>query len=232
VLNTFIELARDPRLIPGVYQYCDEWCDICPVANRCLAFRCTAAYRKQRGRRDGEPTFRTTAEAAAFTRAVAAAQGLELPDFEAPGRGRTTASGFPARDPLAERAWQYAVTVSMWLVFEPGELRQMRQGGVPSPEEVVLWYHLRIYLKLGRALLARERLAGTKWEHDESNGCAKLVLVSVQRSRKALMQLKRTAASDTVDTLLPMLDLVEQGIHERFPNARSYVRAGLDVTVG
>jgi hypothetical protein len=230
VVKTFTELARDTRLIPGVHHYCDEWCDMCPVTSRCLAFRCTAAYRRERGRRDGEPTFRSSAEAIEFTRALAAAEGLETPQLDAiaGGRGHTLRTS----DRLADTAWRYALAVSMWLVLSPGELRQMRSASAPSPEEVVLWYHLRIYLKLVRALVARDRQAGRKSLDEESNGCAKLTLVSVQRSRKALMQLRRSAASDTVEKLLPLLDEIERGVQERFPNARAYLRVGLDVPSG
>jgi len=30
------ELAGDPRFIPGVYNYCDRWCERCALASRCL----------------------------------------------------------------------------------------------------------------------------------------------------------------------------------------------------
>src|SRR5574342_347352 len=32
------QLARDPRFIPGVYNYCDRWCERCPLSNRCLTY--------------------------------------------------------------------------------------------------------------------------------------------------------------------------------------------------
>ncbi|MBN2492247.1 MAG: hypothetical protein JXQ29_15480 [Planctomycetes bacterium] len=33
------DLAADPRLIPGVYHYCDHWCARCGLTARCLRFR-------------------------------------------------------------------------------------------------------------------------------------------------------------------------------------------------
>ena len=30
------QLAADPRFIPGVYNYCDRWCERCPLSNRCF----------------------------------------------------------------------------------------------------------------------------------------------------------------------------------------------------
>jgi hypothetical protein len=62
----FLAIARDPSIIPGVHHYCDEWCDFCPVPKRCLAYRCTAEFRAERGRAPGEPTFTGLEEAITF----------------------------------------------------------------------------------------------------------------------------------------------------------------------
>jgi hypothetical protein len=240
--RTFVEIARDPRLIPGVHHYCDEWCEVCPVTSRCLAFRCTAAYRKERGLRQDEPTFQTTADAIAFTHSLAAAEGRTTPELDALLAAGSASAGFKTADRLADLAWQYAVGVSLWLVITPDELRLLRSGPTPSPEEVVLWHHLRIYLKLTRALVAKERLgepkarlalprsdSGPDRALEEINGSAKLTLVAVQRSRKALQQLRKSAAGDTASTLVALLDRLERGLDERFPTARAFVRVGLDV---
>src|SRR3990170_91122 len=32
------DLAEDPRFIPGIYNYCDRWCERCPFTARCLTF--------------------------------------------------------------------------------------------------------------------------------------------------------------------------------------------------
>jgi len=31
-------LAEDPKFIPGIYNYCDRWCERCPLNSRCLNF--------------------------------------------------------------------------------------------------------------------------------------------------------------------------------------------------
>ena len=36
----FLAIARDPRIIPGVHHYCNEWCDYCPVTARCCGYLC------------------------------------------------------------------------------------------------------------------------------------------------------------------------------------------------
>src|SRR5262245_60958191 len=36
-------LARDPEIIPGIYEACDQWCIYCQASRHCLAFRATNA---------------------------------------------------------------------------------------------------------------------------------------------------------------------------------------------
>ncbi len=46
--DTLDRLAADPGLIPGIYNYCDRWCERCPFTGRCLSFqmdRATGAHR-------------------------------------------------------------------------------------------------------------------------------------------------------------------------------------------
>src|SRR5687767_6783463 len=39
--SILLELARDPTLIKGIYDTCDQWCMYCGATERCLAFRCS-----------------------------------------------------------------------------------------------------------------------------------------------------------------------------------------------
>ena len=103
------------------------------------------------------------------------------------------------------------------------------EGG-PNPWEVLLWYHLRIYMKLFRALVARDRgAAGLSTRPDEAVGCAKLALTSIARSRAALRTLGEALEAAPREQLDGLLDALERGIDERFPAARSFVRIGIDV---
>jgi hypothetical protein len=219
----FLAIAQDPWIIPGVHHHCDEWCDYCPVPERCLEFRCTAAFRQQHRRRDADSTFASMEEAIAFTRELAALDGSSTEELDAllakPGGG----SGLETTDPLASAAWEYAVGAAfLFTARSMSHLGKGRRAATPAPEEVVLWHHLRIYMKLVRALVSRSV--------DDANGCAKLVLVSAQKSRSALTAV-RASGRDAVDPLIAALEELERGIERRFPMARGYVRAGLDCPV-
>lgn len=33
-----LKMAEDPRFIPGIYNYCDRWCERCPFTMRCMLY--------------------------------------------------------------------------------------------------------------------------------------------------------------------------------------------------
>lgn len=225
----FLAIARDPRIIPGVHQHCDEWCDYCPVTGRCLAFRCMAEFRRQHGQSRADPPFTSVEAAVTFTRELAAIEGTPTEELDAlladpPGR-----SGLETSDPLASVAWEYAVGVAVALTATGREVAttQPRPSG-PEPEDVVAWYHLRIYLSVLRALISRENPPGFTYRMEEATGSAKLALVSMERSRRALQSMGSGANDVEISGLMALLDVLERGLDERFPSARSFLRIGLD----
>ena len=230
--TTFLAIAKDPSIIPGVHHHCDEWCDYCPLTARCLTFRCTAEFRKQRGR-TGAETFESLDEIVQFTRDVAAAEGAkthELDELVAhPGR-----SGIKTADPLAERALGFAASVEAAigpriLTIASAPVQQPE----PPPETILVYCHLRIYMRVFRALVARDReRAGLPVTEDEALGSAKLALAMIERTKRALQQLREMVedAEDAAvsDHFIVTLEEIECGLDERFPAARHFVRLGLD----
>jgi hypothetical protein len=226
----FIAIAADPRIIPGVHHHCDEWCDYCDVSDRCLAFRCTNEYRKAQARMQGQETFAID-EAVTFTRDVSAAEGVSTPALDAL-LGNRSAPPEVTADPLARSAWDYAVAIA--LAFGPqlfsGPDNRPRRDEAPSPEEIVLWYHLRIYMRVFRAVAAIHSAGLRADDPDEALGSAKLALYSLNRSKQALTVLAESGQPN-VGELRVRLDAVEYGLRQRFPRADSYIRIGLDAPV-
>jgi hypothetical protein len=228
----FLAIARDPAIIPGVHHYCDEWCQYCPVTHRCLGFRCTEEFRRQRGRRGSDATFVSMEEALSFTRQLAALDGSPTEDLDAivanlPGR-----SGLHTVDPLASVAWEYAVSAAFLFTDQAMAIigNGPRASG-PAPEEIVLWHHLRIYMKLVRALISLDPVQDGDHRVEDANGCAKLTLASIGRSKEALASLRVEENARGIDPLMANLTALERGIDERFPRARAFVRVGLDCPV-
>jgi hypothetical protein len=231
----FFAIAQDPRIIPGVHHYCDEWCDYCPVTRRCLGFLCVEAFRRDRGRTEAEETFANVDEAFEFTRQLAAIEGRrtdELDELLAHPPGQ---SGVRTDDPLAERALDYAARAELLLLPIALRLASRRSSrspfGLPSPEEVAVWYHLRIYMTMFRALVSAASDCAGGRRSDDARGCAKLAMVSIDRSRVALEMLRATFGADQVDPLIAILAELDRGMEQRFPDARAFVRPGLDCPV-
>jgi hypothetical protein len=227
----FSTIARDPAIIPGVHHHCDEWCDYCPVTSRCLAFRCMAEFRKQHGRPDAGVPFVNIEEAMAFTRELAAIEGIPTDELDALAASRPGQSGVGTSDPLVAVAWDYAVRAALFMRPVAPTLARLRPvPGGPQPAQVVLWYHLRIYMVTFRALVERDQGRGADCSA-HATGCAKLALVSVQRSRAALQALRSAGDEAEIQGLIALLETLERGVDERFPLARGFVRPGLDCPV-
>jgi hypothetical protein len=233
----FLAIAQDPRIIPGVHHYCDEWCTYCPVTARCLAFRCTEEFKKQHGRGDNDPTFANMDEAVAFTRELSAIEGVRTDELDALVSRPPGKSGLETSDPIASIAWEYAVRAGHLMTPVAQEIASMPRepsAGAPGAIETLLWYHLRIYMKVVRALVGLETSTEGAGSED-ALGCAKLALVSIERSRTALLSFRKIGGARgkrAADPLIALLDALSAGLDERIPRARAFVRFGLDCPGG
>ena len=229
----FLAVAKDPAIIPGVHHYCDEWCDYCLVSRRCLAFRCIAEWRKQRGLSPADAPFASMEEAARFTRELADAEGMRTEELDAMLANPAGLSDRATSDPLTSTAWEYAIRVAVIMMPTTGTIAafEPRPAG-PEPEEIVLWCHLRIYMSVFQALASAERRLTTESGGDDALGRAKRTIVMAAQSRRALHAMRTADRAAEIDALVSLLGAVEQGIDVRFPGARSFVRFGLDRPVG
>jgi hypothetical protein len=174
-------------------------------------------------------------EAFEFTRQLAAIEGLRTDELDELLEHLPGQSGIRTDDPLAQRALDYAAGAELLLLPIALQLAPQRSSGsasgLPSPEEVVAWHHVRIYMKIFRALVsAASHCAGGR-RSDDARGCAKLAMVSIDRSRAALAMLCGTFDSDQIEPLIAILGELDRGLEQRFPDARAFIRPGLDCPV-
>jgi hypothetical protein len=228
----FLAVAQDPRIIPGVHHHCDEWCTYCPVTGRCLGYRCTVEWQKHHGRPPDTPMSNVD-EAVAFTRTLSAVEGVPTEELDTLLAHPNGGSGLHTSDPLASMVWDYSVRAAiLMLPVAQRVIDAAPEAGGPTAEQVILWYHLRLYFRIVRALVAKERYAaGTGGRLEDANGSAKLALASIARSRKALHSLGPPFDAAHTAALIALLDEIEHTMDDRFPDARAFVRIGLDVPV-
>jgi hypothetical protein len=84
-------------------------------------------------------------------------------------------------------------------------------------------------MRVVRALVARDGVPATTGRLEDARGSAKLALMMVQRSRVAWESLRGGKLSGDIDRMVALLDDLERGIDDGFPDARTFVRVGLDV---
>lgn len=183
------ELARDPRFIPGIYNYCDRWCERCSFTSRCLLFAMNEEQfadpesrdiNNEKFWRNLHATFQMTKE---MLKEMAEEEGIDLdsPDTESAMEEQKKIRDEAESSLLSQEAKAYADMVDAWLsssktLFEEKDqsLNQQVQLSLSNtdPEvevvtikdavEVIRWYQHQIYVKLMRALTwAREDESST-----------------------------------------------------------------------
>ena len=226
--SPLIELARDPRFIPLVYNYCDMWCERCPLTGRCLLFAADASSGHRNDRRGdggrsvtgGLEMARALLETAAPGTEAIAAINVKLADPDAaPER---CALG----QPLEFLARHYAIQAGSYLNSLPGGFAGDWPEG--SPLEVASWFHILIAAKTYRSLVSAHGAAEAPELRFDALGSAKLVLVAIDRSLTAWRAIGATDADARVSGLIELLEALRTGVEIRFPDARAFVRPGLD----
>jgi hypothetical protein len=228
-----VALARDPKFIPLVYDYCDLWCEHCPVTSRCLL----VAADRQSPRGDGRDNAQLRLQLAlALARAViecsSAAQKpiarLDLALCDVSTAPREPALGHP----LEFLARHYALQAGRFL-------RSVSPSGAQPPRgsalEVVAWYHFMIAAKTYRALVSHFASDREPDLLPDALGSAKAVLVAIDRSQTAWRSIASTSSMKddaTIGGLIELLEALATGVEMRFPEARAFIRPGLDDGAG
>jgi hypothetical protein len=227
----FNQVVLDPTLIKGVYNACDQWCMYCPVTARCLAFRCNPNLMSGR-----EDIYRSLAErlqeGMAFLKRLSEAEGTPTPEIDEmlseDLRAVTTAP--PVDDPLERAGARYARLSDAYLRSRgdfPFSL-QPRPAG-PTPLEVLAWFHLLIAAKLYRAIVSSAEAArGDDDRRTDAVCSAKVALIGIDRSLEALSSMAAEEDDARLELLQAQLRRVRREAEARFPEARGFVREGLD----
>ncbi|MBI5692785.1 MAG: hypothetical protein HZC55_22125 [Verrucomicrobia bacterium] len=182
--DTLDQLAGDPNLIAGIYNYCDRWCERCAFTSRCLSFKmdcATRAHRPGAGEGAAQSFWDDIARSFALARRLiereARRQGIDLDDVDAlveaereeRQRRRAAARAGSALHQAATGYWKAAKALLEAmrpdLSAAADELRAQARLGAGHPEEVaadisdalevVQWYLFFIDVKLQRAVASR-----------------------------------------------------------------------------
>jgi hypothetical protein len=234
--DRLVARARDPRLIPGIYNYCDGRCRRCPFTQRCLTFLDTEELKASGGGRRSLPdivgeSLRRTLEMLAE---AARRDGIDL------GAEPDAAQEPPAeadldrhrQDPLAVRARAYGQLA--WRVARAiAPIAAARDdAAVVEAVETIEWFSSMISAKLYRAICGHAE----GWESEDEaqtdfNGSAKIALIGIGESRRGwgvLMEAGRATADGVPAQAVRILEALDAAVRERFPRVMEFVRPGFD----
>jgi hypothetical protein len=234
--DRLVSRARDPRLIPGIYNYCDGRCPRCPFTRRCLTFL-DAEERKasSEGSRPWPDVVRDSMlRTLALVAQAARRDGVDL-DTPTDGALETAAEAGLDRhrqDPLAVRARAYGQLA--WRVARAiAPIAAARDDALlVEAAETIEWFSSMIGAKLYRAICGQAE----GWERrDEAqtdfNGSAKIALIGIGESRRAwgvLMEAGRATADGVPARAVKLLEALDAEVRGRFPRVMEFVRPGFD----
>jgi hypothetical protein len=213
-MTLFEKNSDNSKYIPGIYNYCDRWCERCSFTSRCLNFEMSEekfgdlesaditneAFWKKLGETLDE-TLNTLKE-------MAEEQGIDLDSLgmEDDEKLQRRCDEQTVVHILSYMSKSYITMVDDWFdlnayLFEQNEDQIHRNSGPyeilsPPPEdtvtaidsmEVIRWYQHQIYVKLKRALHSAqdEHFEVLNDFSKDSDGSTKVALIGMDRSISA-----------------------------------------------
>ena len=226
-------LANDPNLIPGIYNYCDRWCERCPLTSRCLVYateqedNLSPESQDTRNADFWQKLSTLTDETRQMIAEWAHQAGIDLTQSEDEHQSRKQRRRqLVDNHPLTKAGKKYSNAASDWF----RELDQTSAKLDEDAREVIQWYQYQIAVKTMRALSAlRDELEEEPGQAD-SDGSAKVALIGIDRSILGwrLMQRSVPEHADSVVRLILQLERLRNRVEKHFPDARAFVRPGFD----
>ncbi len=233
--RTLTELANNPDLISGVYNYCDRWCERCPLTSRCLVYATEQEDNDlfENHDRRNEAFWKKLNAIFHETREMIAAwannAGIDLTapindDDGCHKRRRQLVDNHP----LTRAGKKYASAASDWF-REFDQTIEISELCVADAREVIQWYQYQIAVKTIRALSGQKEEPEADLPKD-SDGSAKVALIGVDRSIAAwrMMQLSLPEREESIVPLMLQLELLRRRLENGFPEARDFIRPGFD----
>jgi hypothetical protein len=220
--------------VPGIYNYCDRWCETCAFTSRCRAFADRLAM---------EASFDSNLSAVVNAPPLPQDRPAPMPgwlrecieEMNEAAAGPATAEDLaqllpkvpPEHHGVEDRARGYSFGVANWLqtIAAPPDRDYV------DPRAVVAHDFAFIPAKIYRALtgLRFSREDPEDWPADH-DGSAKVALLSIERSRAAWIDMAERGLAPIAIAARFVSDLsrLADDLDRIFPNARAFRRPGFD----
>lgn len=249
---------KDPdrsNFIPGIFNYCDRWCERCSFCSRCM--NCTLAEEEFGDLRESDLSndafwqkmTEVLESTYAMLKEIANAEGIDLDaidydDTIADGESELidhliihlsnnylgdVAKWFETRQHLF---LQKEMALNQIHVLESSENPENDAIRINDAIEVIRWYQFQIHVKLKRAIdsAADEECFDDDDRAKDSDGSAKVALIGIDRSLSAWKILLSHFPDDkeAIVSFIKVLEGLINRTESQFPDARDFVRPGFD----
>jgi len=232
--------------IPGIFNYCDYWCERCPFTSRCSNFQVGEMLDEHQASKDLKNKefwinyANLLAATFEFIRDKMAESGFDimtLPTVEEREQ-MDKDDAETENDPLSIEAHEYMKACHDWCEVHFDEQEKILKSrklaeltinhAIEDAFSVVTWYSTLIPAKISRALI--KPLTGEVVEKQDADGSAKVALSGIDRSIAAYTVLYEHLSEyeDDILRFLVTLSRLKEMVLARFPDAPAYHRPGFD----
>ena len=232
----------DPRLIPGISNYCHTRCDECAFTDRCLTFRYMREDEtRHQNRNMREQVHASFAHTGDLVKTWCESAGIDFDAVREDARSEETAracarvDAVVESDPIHQLAFTYTRS-AFNLVSSLDALAPFHEWP-PAVREALTtigWYAGMVSAKVDRALHGSADSGdgcGSDPVQNDWNGSAKVARLAIAESQRAwdtLLLAGQAPADAPVRRTRELLDRIDRGLASRFPDAMDFVRPGFD----
>lgn len=245
---------KQDKYIPGIYNYCDRWCERCLFGHKCLLYA-KEQKRLARHQAKGEDPYGWNTvmqdikedfdETLKLLYKIEEEQGIDLNALSEEEYKKYDPSNHPlmktanaylnvARkflENIRETIQKEGVDLTRRIEIIPsakGDMATLKE--IISSYEVISWYHTLLPVKIHRALKSKmERHAG-EFSQSDADGSAKVAYIAITKSMNALKVIYDwdEDLKDSALTLLVEIEKLRKGVDKEFPGHHTFKRPGFD----
>lgn len=256
--DELLEFFRDNegRFIPGIYNYCDRWCERCNFTSKCRVYSMEEGKTDEEKDAGNEKFWEKVSEnlklAVEMITHMAEERGIDLREIEenAPEEDDAKLERKASKHYLSVLSKEYADKNERWLRKNEELIgnveKEFREGArlglsedkakrslleIHDAVEVIHWYSFQIHVKIMRALQHGE--LDLEYEdpvQNDINGSAKVALIGTGRSIAAWSALLSRFGTheDEILEILVLLEKIKKSILKEFPDVEKFHRPGFD----
>lgn len=228
--------------IEGIFNYCTRRCGGCPFAARCTLYQSEREYERQRPDATWQERVHDSfAETFRLLQEWCAREGIDFDEIRRAAAGEEMDPAFARADEAVDadplQALATAYTHAAFKVVDamaPARALRRWPRDVEEALDTLSWHAGMIGAKVHRALhgLAERGVLGEDDPvQNDWNGSAKLARLLIEESKAAWAVVLREGEAPRDSPLLELvtlLDTIDKGLAERFPDAMAFVRPGFD----